>query len=135
MLLKPVLLALVLARTAQGSFWVIYKGPELFFEAANLDPHQNYSFWVKAVNKEGSGQFSTHAYFKTKKGAPVRPEPPYVVARTNDSLTVRWNEPSNGGGHIHGYILAVQEDPKHQVCPFNVLPNRRNMHSPNKNVS
>lgn len=62
------------------------------------------------VHLEGlSGSASEAAVFITPSCEPDQPLPPKLIARTKNSLQLRWNAPTDNGSHIQQYILECDD--------------------------
>lgn len=59
--------------------------------------------------EEIQGSASDAAIFTTPACEPDAPLPPKVIARTKNSLQLRWNAPPDNGAHIQQYILEYDE--------------------------
>ncbi|XP_074598807.1 projectin protein bent isoform X2 [Brevipalpus obovatus] len=81
-----------------------------------LVPGKDYSFRVKAVNKEGESEpLQTLAPITAKDpfSEPGQPGTPEVTAFSPDSIDVKWEPPArDGGAPITGYIIEKKEKGK-----------------------
>lgn len=59
--------------------------------------------------EEIQGSASEAAIFTTPSCEPDQPLPPKLLARTKNSLQLRWNAPTDNGAHIQQYILEYDE--------------------------
>ena len=79
-------------------------------EVTSTELHKNkhYIYRVAAVNQHGQGPYLRSEPFVAKNLCELagRMEPPIVEGVLRDSMTVRWDPPSdNGGAAVNGYIL------------------------------
>ena len=69
-----------------------------------LDTGELYDFKVRARNDVGLGAFSPVARFMAAR-VPDAPETPTSSQADQNSITVDWTEPYNGGSPITEYVL------------------------------
>ena len=86
------------------SFTKVYEGQSPNALVTGLIASTAYSFFVTATNFNGEGAASQVTTIKSCV-APFDVSAPWLVARTALSVTLRWEEPANGGCSISSYSV------------------------------
>lgn len=96
-------------RGKEGKYKSIFKGPSLSLRIRDLRPGQEYSVCLQVHLEELQGSASDAVIFTTPPCEPDVPLPPKLLARTKNSLQLRWNIPLDNGSNIIHYILECDE--------------------------
>ena len=80
---------------------------EYFF--FSLLPGRPYMFLLRAVNKEGLGNWSEPFEVVSGAGPPDAPRSPLLACKNPHSVLVSWEEPINNGAKVDQYIVEVAE--------------------------
>ena len=77
----------------------------------NLEPATAYHYRIAAINRAGTGSFSTPAGATTSAGVPAAPRNLTATAVGHSRIDLDWDRPSDdGGSRITGYRIEVSED-------------------------
>lgn len=96
-------------RGKEGKYKIIFKGASLTCRIRDLRPGQEYSVCLVVHLHNVQGSASEAAVFTTPGCEPDAPLPPKCIARTKNSLQLRWNAPVDNGAHIQQYLLEFDE--------------------------
>lgn len=96
-------------RGKEDKYKIIFKGHSLSCRVRDLRPGQEYSVCLQVYLEEVHGSASEAATFVTPACEPDQPLPPKLIARTKNSLQLRWNAPADNGAHIQHYVLECDE--------------------------
>ena len=78
---------------------------------SGLEPATAYHYRVAAINRAGTGPFSSPAGATTSPGVPSAPRNLRAAAVGSSRIDIRWDRPpDDGGGRITGYRIEVSED-------------------------
>lgn len=88
----------------------VYKGKDLFCVAKDLQPGEQYTVQVRALNRIGAGPWSEEFVFSAGTAPPETPRDLTVVLKSPTHLTVMWAEPHSNGSPISEYILQSSAD-------------------------
>ena len=95
----------ILAYEVQMSGEQVYKGNDLACTLNGLLPDKKYFAQIRALNRIGAGEWSEPLEFVSGAGAPDAPQPPTVLAKSANCISVNWTEPSCNGLPITEYRL------------------------------
>ncbi|CAF0919214.1 unnamed protein product, partial [Brachionus calyciflorus] len=84
---------------------VIYKGDELNTTINNLLPGRSYYLKLRALNKNGPGQWSESIEFTSGAACPDPPESLFITTKSSNCLLINWSEPCSNGSPIIEYRL------------------------------
>lgn len=96
-------------RGKEGKYKVIFKGRSLTCRIRDLRPGQEYYVCLQVHFQDYTGSPSEATVFTTPPCEPDQPLPPKLLARTKNSLQLRWNAPNDNGSHIQQYILEMDD--------------------------
>lgn len=96
-------------RGKENKYKIIFKGQSLSCRIRDLRPGQEYSVCLQVYLQELHGSPSEEALFSTPCCEPDQPLPPKIIAKTKNSLQLRWNAPLDNGSHILQYVLETDE--------------------------
>ncbi|XP_031628985.1 fibronectin type-III domain-containing protein 3A isoform X2 [Contarinia nasturtii] len=96
-------------RGKEGKYKVIFKGKSLSCRIRDLRPGQEYYVCLQVYLEGLNGQPSEAAVFETPSCEPDQPLPPKLLARSKNSLQLRWNAPNDNGAHIQQYVLECDD--------------------------
>uniref|UniRef100_A0A182KBS4 Fibronectin type-III domain-containing protein n=1 Tax=Anopheles christyi TaxID=43041 RepID=A0A182KBS4_9DIPT len=89
----------------ENKYKSIFKGSSLSCKVQDLRPGQEYTVRLQVYLDQLHGSPTEPTVFNTPCCEPDVPAPPKLIARTKNSLQLRWNAPSDNGSHIIHYIL------------------------------
>lgn len=96
-------------RGKEGKYKVIFKGQSLSCRIRDLRPGQEYYVCLQVHFQEVNGSPSEAAVFTTPPCEPDQPLRPKLLARSKNSLQLRWNAPNDNGSHIQHYLLEFDD--------------------------
>ncbi|XP_055305314.1 fibronectin type-III domain-containing protein 3A-like isoform X5 [Sitodiplosis mosellana] len=96
-------------RGKEGKYKVIFKGKSLSCRIRDLRPGQEYYVCLQVYLEGLNGSPSEAAVFVTPSCEPDQPIPPKLLARSKNSLQLRWNAPNDNGAHIQQYVLECDD--------------------------
>lgn len=96
-------------RGKEGKYKVIFKGQSLSCRIRDLRPGQEYYVCLQVHFQELNGSPSEAAVFTTPPCEPDEPPPPKLLARSKNSLQLRWNAPNDNGSHIQQYVVEFDD--------------------------
>jgi fibronectin type III domain-containing protein 3 len=86
-----------------GNLVYVGNGNETGCTLNDLLPDKNYSVQLRCLNKIGAGEWSDTLEFTSGAGCPDAPASPSVLAKSANSLSISWTEPTNNGSPITEY--------------------------------
>uniref|UniRef100_A0A182VV06 Fibronectin type-III domain-containing protein n=1 Tax=Anopheles minimus TaxID=112268 RepID=A0A182VV06_9DIPT len=89
----------------ENKYKSIFKGSSLSCKVQDLRPGQEYTVRLQVYLDQLHGSPTEPTVFNTPCCEPDVPSQPKLIARTKNSLQLRWNAPSDNGSHIIHYIL------------------------------
>ncbi|XP_052868778.1 fibronectin type III domain-containing protein 3B [Anopheles cruzii] len=89
----------------ENKYKSIFKGESLSCKVQDLRPGQEYTVRLQVYLEQLHGQPTEATVFETPGCEPDVPAPPKLLARTKNSLQLRWNAAVDNGSHIIHYIL------------------------------
>uniref|UniRef100_A0A182T753 Fibronectin type-III domain-containing protein n=1 Tax=Anopheles maculatus TaxID=74869 RepID=A0A182T753_9DIPT len=89
----------------ENKYKSIFKGSSLSCKVQDLRPGQEYTVRLQVYLDQLHGSPTEPTVFNTPCCEPDVPAPPKLIARTKNSLQLRWNAPADNGSHIIHYIL------------------------------
>ncbi|XP_053662447.1 fibronectin type-III domain-containing protein 3a [Anopheles marshallii] len=89
----------------ENKYKSIFKGSSLSCKVRDLRPGQEYTVRLQVYLDQLHGSPTEPTVFNTPCCEPDVPASPKLIARTKNSLQLRWNAPSDNGSHIIHYIL------------------------------
>ncbi|EAA05921.4 AGAP009522-PA, partial [Anopheles gambiae str. PEST] len=89
----------------ENKYKSIFKGSSLSCKVQDLRPGQEYTVRLQVYLDQLHGSPTEPTVFNTPCCEPDVPAPPKLLARSKNSLQLRWNAPSDNGSHIIHYIL------------------------------
>uniref|UniRef100_A0A182LZ72 Fibronectin type-III domain-containing protein n=1 Tax=Anopheles culicifacies TaxID=139723 RepID=A0A182LZ72_9DIPT len=89
----------------ENKYKSIFKGSSLSCKVQDLRPGQEYTVRLQVYLDQLHGSPTEPTVFNTPCCEPDVPAQPKLIARTKNSLQLRWNAPSDNGSHIIHYIL------------------------------
>lgn len=95
---------------ANGQSQVIAGLPGTSYRATGLDPSTTYTFQVRAVNREGVGEWSASGPAVIPSGTPGAPpvSASYLYDGTTAQVAVAWEQPADTGGQaVVGYRVLI----------------------------
>lgn len=96
-------------RGKEGKYKVIFKGQSLSCRIRDLRPGQEYYVRLQVHFQELNGSASEATVFTTPPCEPDQPLRPKLLARTKNTLQLRWNAPNDNGSHIQHYVLEYDD--------------------------
>ncbi|XP_035205961.1 fibronectin type-III domain-containing protein 3A-like isoform X2 [Stegodyphus dumicola] len=93
----------------EGRYKSVYSGLDHHCNITSLKPATEYYVCVQASLDDIRGSSVKGAIFKTPPAEPEAPQPPRLSARTKNSLTLKWNSPSDSSPKIKNYVLEFDE--------------------------
>lgn len=96
-------------RGKEGKYKVIFKGQSLSCRIRDLRPGQEYYVCLQVHFQDLAGSPSEATVFTTPPCEPDQPLPPKLLARTKNSLQLRWNAPNDNGAHVQQYVLECND--------------------------
>jgi len=91
----------------QGSWQQVYNSSASTYTVPGLTKVTQYQFRVAAINAKGQGNFSTATNATTAPSVPGQMKTPVLVSSTSNSVTFKWEAPSDTGGvAIQGYTVT-----------------------------
>ncbi|XP_055375585.1 fibronectin type-III domain-containing protein 3A isoform X2 [Condylostylus longicornis] len=96
-------------RGKEGKYKLIFKGESYVCMIQDLRPGQEYHCRLQVHYEKLQGTVSEPAAFTTPPCEPDQPLPPKLIARTKNSLQLRWLAPCENGSHIAQYILEADD--------------------------
>lgn len=96
-------------RGKEGKYKVIFNGKSLSCRMIDLRPGQEYYVCLQVYLEGLCGSASEAAVFETPSCEPDQPLPPKLIARTKNSLQLRWNAPNDNGAPIQQYVLECDD--------------------------
>ncbi|XP_064455512.1 fibronectin type-III domain-containing protein 3A-like isoform X2 [Ornithodoros turicata] len=100
---------LLLEKGVEKSQKVLKCGKVLESNLEELKPATEYFVCVQACLDEVKGSPSQRCTFQTKTCEPDVPQPPKLVSRTKNSLSLKWNAPCDNGSKITSYVLECDQ--------------------------
>lgn len=97
-------------RGKDGKYKSIFRGTNLSCRIQDLRAGQEYHVCLAAHLDTVHGETTDPVLFKTPAREPDTPATPKVLAKTKNSLQLRWNAPTDNGSHIIHYILEMSSD-------------------------
>lgn len=97
-------------RGKDGKYKSIFRGTNLSCRIQDLRAGQEYHVCLAAHLGATNGETSDPVLFKTPPREPDTPSTPKVLAKTKNSLQLRWNVPVDNGSHIIHYILEMSSE-------------------------
>jgi fibronectin type III domain-containing protein 3 len=97
-------------RGKDGKYKSIFRGTNLSCRIADLRAGQEYHVCLAAHLDDVHGETTDPVLFKTPAREPDTPSPPKVIAKTKNSMQLRWNAPIDNGAHILQYGLEMRAD-------------------------
>jgi fibronectin type III domain-containing protein 3 len=94
-------------RGKDGKYKSIFRGTNLSCRIQDLRAGQEYHVCLSAHYEDVKGSETEPVVFKTPAREPDTPGQPKVLAKTKNSLQLRWNAPLDNGSHIVHYILEM----------------------------
>lgn len=98
-------------RGKDGKYKSIFRGTNLSCRIQDLRAGQEYHVCLSAHLDDVKGSETEPVVFKTPAREPDTPTQPKVLAKTKNSLQLRWNAPVDNGSHIIHYILEMSNEP------------------------
>lgn len=93
-----------------GEGWVeVYRGSSRRFTATPLAPGTRYNARVRASNYEGTGPWGPPCAYFTSAGVPAAPAYLAPADVAEDSVTLQWEAPFDGGSEITSYELEMDD--------------------------
>uniref|UniRef100_A0A182QIP9 Fibronectin type-III domain-containing protein n=1 Tax=Anopheles farauti TaxID=69004 RepID=A0A182QIP9_9DIPT len=89
----------------ENKYKSIFKGSSLSCKVQDLRPGQEYTVRLQVYLDQLHGTPTEPTVFNTPACEPDIPAPPKLIARTKNSLQLRWTAPADNGSHIIHYIL------------------------------
>lgn len=84
---------------AEAGWALVYEGEKTNCVVCGLRPGQRVTVRIRATGQVGSSEWASQS-FTACAAVPSRPDPPDVLSRTSDSLTVGWQPPADNGAPI-----------------------------------
>lgn len=97
-------------RGKDGKYKSIFRGTNLSCRIQDLRAGQEYHVCLAAHLDDVHGETTDPVLFKTPAREPDMPGQPKVLAKTKNSLQLRWNAPNDNGMHIVQYVLEMSSD-------------------------
>ncbi|PAA68603.1 hypothetical protein BOX15_Mlig033339g1, partial [Macrostomum lignano] len=94
---------------SKGFYNCVFKGPAEEISLQDLKPNTEYFVKAKANLDALAGRFTESVAFRTRCLPPGPPGAPVLVARSRNSLTVKWGASENRGIKPTGYALELAE--------------------------
>lgn len=98
-------------RGKDGKYKSIFRGTNLSCRIQDLRAGHEYHVCLSAHLDDVKGSETEPVVFKTPAREPDTPTQPKVLAKTKNSLQLRWNAPADNGSHIVHYILEMSTEP------------------------
>ncbi|XP_055591779.1 fibronectin type-III domain-containing protein 3A-like isoform X1 [Uranotaenia lowii] len=89
----------------ENKYKSIFKGSSLSCMVQDLRPGQEYTVRLQVYLEQLHGAPTDPTVFNTPPCEPDVPKAPTLIARTKNSLQLRWNAATDNGAHITNYIL------------------------------
>ncbi|EAT42465.1 AAEL006012-PA, partial [Aedes aegypti] len=89
----------------ENKYKSIFKGNSLSCMVQDLKPGQEYTVRLQVYLDQLHGAPTEPTVFNTPACEPDVPKAPTLIARTKNSLQLRWNAAADNGAHISNYIL------------------------------
>lgn len=89
----------------ENKYKSIFKGSSLSCMVQDLRPGQEYTVRLQVYLEQLHGAPTEPTVFNTPPCEPEIPKTPTLIARTKNSLQLRWNAAIDNGSHITNYIL------------------------------
>ncbi|XP_055644682.1 fibronectin type-III domain-containing protein 3A isoform X2 [Toxorhynchites rutilus septentrionalis] len=89
----------------ENKYKSIFKGSSLSCMVQDLRPGQEYTVRLQVYLEQLHGSPTEATIFNTPPCEPDIPKTPTLLARTKNSLQLRWNAATDNGAHITNYIL------------------------------
>ncbi|XP_055539185.1 fibronectin type-III domain-containing protein 3a isoform X3 [Wyeomyia smithii] len=89
----------------ENKYKSIFKGSSLSCMVQDLRPGQEYTVRLQVYLDQLHGSPTEATVFNTPACEPEVPKIPTLIARTKNSLQLRWNAAADNGAHITNYIL------------------------------
>lgn len=97
-------------RGKDGKYKSIFRGTNLSCRIQDLRAGQEYHVCLSSHLENIKGSETEPVVFKTPAREPDTPTQPKVLAKTKNSLQLRWNAPLDNGSHIIHYALEMSTD-------------------------
>lgn len=97
-------------RGKDGKYKSIFRGSNLSCRIQDLRAGQEYHVCLAAHLDDVHGETTDPVLFRTPAREPDAPGQPKVLAKTKNSLQLRWNAPLDNGSHIIHYTLEMSTD-------------------------
>lgn len=97
-------------RGKDGKYKSIFRGTNLSCRIQDLRAGQEYHVCLAAHLDDVHGETTDPVLFKTPPREPDAPATPKVLAKSKNSLQLRWNAPIDNGSHIIHYILEMSSE-------------------------
>lgn len=97
-------------RGKDGKYKSIFRGTNLSCRIQDLRAGQEYHVCLAAHLDDVHGETTEPVLFTTPAREPDTPAPPKVIAKTKNSLQLRWNAPTDNGSHIVHYVLEMNSE-------------------------
>lgn len=103
-------------RGKDGKYKSIFRGTNLSCRIQDLRAGQDYYVCLAAHLDDFHGETTEPVLFKTPPREPDTPATPKVLAKTKNSLQLRWNAPVDNGSHIIHYVLEMSSDAEREYA-------------------
>ena len=97
-------------RGKDGKYKSIFRGTNLSCRIQDLSAGKEYHVCLAAHLDDVHGETTEPVLFKTPAREPDTPGQPKVLAKSKNSLQLRWNAPTDNGSHIVHYILEMSSE-------------------------
>lgn len=94
-------------RGKDGKYKSIFRGPSLSCRIQDLRAGEDYHVCLTAHLDDVQGETTDPVPFKTIAREPDAPGTPKVLAKTKNSLQLRWHPGADNGAHILHYVLEM----------------------------
>ncbi|XP_065312639.1 uncharacterized protein LOC135922148 isoform X2 [Gordionus sp. m RMFG-2023] len=89
----------------------VYNGCATECSLDNLTPYKDYEIRIGAYIDTVKGRISNAVSFKSLSTIPDTPEPPILLNRTKNSMSLKWTNPLDNGSKITEYSLLMTSIP------------------------
>lgn len=101
----------------ENKYKSIFKGTSLSCKVQDLRPGQEYTVRLQVYLDQLHGTPTEPTVFNTPGCEPDVPAPPKLLARTKNTLQLRWNAPADNGSSIIHYILEYDNGKGNGLLP------------------